>query len=187
MQWEKHVLSMNQEYMQEECTEWEACFMCHRSWKSGIEREENCKTVTILNAIIMEKGYCPLRRGIPTKKRQVAKWTHCTWWWSGWSSHSEAWLLSRVQFWFEKYWPSQVSLQMDSEQKAWLSLQALWNYQSQVSQTVHPTLMESSKHKFPIVSVLPLQNTSNINAMHLCNPADCNVVMLLSVMLQTLI
>lgn len=57
----------------------EACFMCHSSWKNSTEREGNCKdwkTVIILTAIIMAKGYSPLRGGIPTNKRS-AKWTHC--------------------------------------------------------------------------------------------------------------
>lgn len=48
--------------------------MRHPSWKSSIEREGNFKnynTVIILTAVIMAKGYSPLRGGIPTNKRQV--------------------------------------------------------------------------------------------------------------------
>lgn len=76
----------------------EACFLCCQSWKSSIEREENCKnckTVKILTAIIMAKGYCPLRSGIPTKDRS-AKWTHCTWWWSDFFFRSLTCLQSSV-------------------------------------------------------------------------------------------
>lgn len=50
--------------------------MCHQSWKSSIEREgncKNCKTVIIVTAIIMAKGYSPLRGRIPDDKRQVCK------------------------------------------------------------------------------------------------------------------
>lgn len=46
--------------------------MRRQSWKSSIEREENCKsckTVKILTAIIMAKGYCPPEKWNPNQQK----------------------------------------------------------------------------------------------------------------------